>query len=44
MNYEVDRNKINSVLGSLDEISLIIVGNELNSMLKVSLKEQVTIR
>ncbi len=34
MNYEVDRNKINSVLGSLDEISLIIVGNELNSMVE----------
>lgn len=43
MNYEVDRNKINSVLGSLDEISLIIVGNELNSMVESILERTVTI-
>jgi len=28
INYEADRNKINDILGSLDEISLTIVGNE----------------
>ena len=43
MNYEVDRNKINSVLGSLDEISLTIVGNELNSMVESILERTVTI-
>lgn len=43
MNYKVDRNKINSVLGSLDEISLTIVGNELNSMVASILERTVTI-
>ena len=43
INYEVDRNKINSVLGSLDEISLTIVGNELNSMVESILERTVTI-
>ena len=43
INYEVDRNKINSVLGSLDEISLTIVGNELNSMVESILERTITI-
>ncbi len=43
MNYEVDRNKINSILGSLDEISLSIVGDELNSMVESILERTISI-
>lgn len=43
INYEVDRNKINSVLGNLDGISLTIVGNELNSMVESILEKTITI-
>ena len=43
INYEVDRGKINNILRSLDEISLSIVGNELNSMVASILERTVTI-
>ncbi len=43
INYEADRNKINDILGSLDEISLTIVGNELNLMVANILERTVAI-
>lgn len=43
INYEADRNKINNILGSLDEISLTIVGNELNLMVESILEGTIAI-
>ncbi len=43
INYEADRNKINDILGSLDEISLTIVGNELNLMVANIIERTVAI-
>lgn len=43
INYETDRNKLDEILGSLDEISLTIVGNELNLMVKNILERTVAI-
>jgi len=43
INYEADRNKINEILGSLDEISLTIVGKELSLMVSNILERTVAI-
>ena len=43
INYQVDRARINSVIGSLDEISLTIVGSEINSMVETLLEKTIAI-
>lgn len=43
INYEADRNRINEILGGLDEISLTIVGDELNLMVANILERTVAI-